>query len=226
MTGEWPVSRHPGGPWHANSYLMRSPGGNALIIDAGEGVKDVLEAIRRDGLHTEAILCTHGHHDHVEAAAWARAATGAPLLIHGADRQLLRAASLYRRLFDGQGPVPTPEVDQDLEVAPKPLKLGPFVVDVIEAPGHTAGSVLLRIGSCLFTGDTLLPGAAGRTDLPGGEAAALERTLAKLVQLPRELRFFPGHRTPSTLGDELDRNPRLRALVAGPTAPLQVEVES
>ena len=215
MNVDFSVAQYPGGRWRANSYLVRSSDDRVLIIDPGAGVADVIRDLGADTRRVEAILCTHGHHDHVEAGALAKGATRAPLLIHAADLHLLRAASLYRRLFDGQGPVPTPSVDAFLVEGPEPLVLGPFVVHVIEAPGHTTGSVLLRLESCLFTGDTLLPNTVGRTDLPGGDTHSLDRTLSMIMRMPRELRVFPGHRLPTTIGDELDTNPRLLALRDG-----------
>jgi hydroxyacylglutathione hydrolase len=80
---------------------------------------------------------------------------------------------------------------------------------VIHSPGHTPGSILLQSGELLFTGDTLFQGDVGRTDLPGGDAEQLQRSLGKIRKLPAPTIILPGHGETSTLEQELKTNPFL-----------------
>jgi len=212
MATSMSVDRFVGGRWEANCYLITSTTGEALVIDPGAGAPELLARVRAEGLRVVAILCTHGHFDHVEAAAAVQQQVHAPLFLHSLDFRLLRSASLYRRLFDGQGPVPTPVVDTFLDEERQPLRLGPFSANVWHTPGHTEGSVAFGIESALFTGDTLLQGKVGRTDLPGGDAHALTFSLELLVQMPAELQVFPGHGDRTTMEAEVASSPRLRSL--------------
>ena len=214
VVGSITIERHEDGRWRANCYVVKSSDGAALIIDPGMAAADVAEGLSEDGSQIVGILCTHGHFDHVETAATVRNGTGAPLFIHSADHSLLRSASLYRKLFDGTGPVSTPEIDGFFDRSGAELRLGPFAVAVTHAPGHTEGSVFLQVEGAFFSGDTLLPRTVGRTDLPGGDAEALERTLARAARLPLGLPVFPGHGAPGTIGTMLEANARLRELRA------------
>jgi hydroxyacylglutathione hydrolase len=212
MTTSVSVDRFVGGRWKANCYLVTSTTGEALVIDPGAGAFDLLAHVRAEGLRVVGVLCTHGHFDHVEAAAAVQQQVRAPLLLHSLDFRLLKSASLYRRLFDGQGPVPTPIVETFLDEGTQPLRLGPFSPHVWHTPGHTEGSVAFGIESALFTGDTLLQGKVGRTDLPGGDAQALAVSLELLVRMPAGLQLFPGHGDRTTMKAEVASSPRLRSL--------------
>ena len=212
MTTSLSVDRFVGGRWKANCYLVTATTGEALIIDPGAGAPELLARVRAEGLRVIGILCTHGHFDHVEAAAAVQQQVRTPLLLHSLDFRLMRSASLYRRLFDGQGPVPTPVIDTFLDEDAQPLRLGPFSTQVWHTPGHTEGSVAFGIEAALFTGDTLLQGKVGRTDLPGGDAHALAVSLELLVRMPAELQVFPGHGDRTTMEAEVASSPRLRSL--------------
>ena len=87
------------------------------------------------------------------------------------------------------------------------MGIGSFTLHVIFTPGHTAGSVCVRLGSLLFTGDTLFAGDIGRTDLFGGDEQQMKASLKKLAQLPHDLKIYPGHGPASTIGRELMSNP-------------------
>ena len=88
-------------------------------------------------------------------------------------------------------------------------------VEVLETPGHTPGSVTLRAEDVLFTGDTLFAGSMGRTDLPGGDEAAIMRSLKRLGELEGDYQVLPGHEGRSTLGRERESNYCLRAAMMG-----------
>jgi glyoxylase-like metal-dependent hydrolase (beta-lactamase superfamily II) len=154
------------------------------------------------------IFCTHGHIDHVAAGAEARALTGAPLQLHPADEGWLEALPRQAEMF-GFDPVSPPTVDHR-HADGESFRVGELEARVIHTPGHSAGSCSLLFPSekVLFTGDTLFAGSVGRTDLPGGDFAALERSIReRLFPLGDDVRFHPGHGPSGTLGDERRANP-------------------
>ena len=94
------------------------------------------------------------------------------------------------------------------------LQIGPFEVEIIPTPGHTAGGVCIKIGNAVFTGDTLFPGACGRVDLPSSNPREMRKSLLKLSQLPEDTQIFAGHsyggKCSSTIGYERLKNPFMR----------------
>jgi glyoxylase-like metal-dependent hydrolase (beta-lactamase superfamily II) len=196
------------GPFAANSWLAScGQTGEAVLIDPGGELSRVLGLLRPGG-RVVRIFCTHGHIDHVAAGAEARALTGAPLQLHPADEAWLEALPRQAEMF-GFDPVSPPAVDHrhaDGETFP----VGELEARVIHTPGHSAGSCSLLFPSekVLFTGDTLFAGSVGRTDLPGGDFTALERSIReRLFPLGDDVRFHPGHGPSGTLGDERRANP-------------------
>ncbi|WP_188944253.1 MBL fold metallo-hydrolase [Nakamurella endophytica] len=215
------IAGFPAGAFQANCYVVaRAAGGPCLVVDPGQDaaarVREMLSAHR---LRPAAVLLTHGHLDHVASAAeLCRAADVAAHLHPGDDTMLddpLGALSPdLRHLFAGLdvSDLRPPEVrplDADLEVAG-------MSVAVDHTPGHTPGSVVLRLAAdgdrpeILFTGDTLFAGSVGRTDLPGGSAAELTRSLQVLAGRPEGAVVLPGHGPTTTIGDERRGNPSLR----------------
>ena len=94
------------------------------------------------------------------------------------------------------------------------LHIGPFEVEIIPTPGHTAGGVCIKIGNAVFTGDTLFPGACGRVDLPSSNPRDMRKSLLKLSELPEDTQIFAGHsyggKCSSTIGYERLKNPFMR----------------
>ena len=126
--------------------------------------------------------------------------------MHSADEKLLRTANLYIKLFDGSDPIEIPNVDRYFDHIDICDYLPNFNIKVIFTPGHTWGSICLLIDDCLFTGDTLLYGKIGRTDLPGGDKRTLIKSLIVLSKIPNQTNIYPGHGIPSTIGYELEFN--------------------
>ncbi|HET9552706.1 MAG TPA: MBL fold metallo-hydrolase [Anaeromyxobacteraceae bacterium] len=196
------------GPFAMNAYAVAcGETGEALLVDPGAEVPRVL-ALLEPGWRVGRILLTHGHVDHAAGAAEARAATGAPITIHAADAPWLEALPRQAEIF-GFEPAPPPEIaahHADGEV----VQVGRVEGRLLHTPGHSAGSCCLFFPSekLLFTGDTLFAGSVGRTDLPGGDLAALERSIReRLFPLGDDVTFLPGHGPRGTLGDERRGNP-------------------
>jgi glyoxylase-like metal-dependent hydrolase (beta-lactamase superfamily II) len=194
------------GPFRQNGYVVIAPGGDTLIIDPGGESERYLACLESRNATLKGIANTHGHFDHIGAVQDLIEATGAPFLLHSGDLALLMRANLYKALFQSRDPIRVPGAVTHLETMSNPLVLGSFSVEWIETPGHTDGSVCLRIGNNLFTGDTLLPKGPGRTDLPGGNQHKLEKSLDVLRQLTPTLFAYPGHGRAMPLAEMLDRS--------------------
>jgi hydroxyacylglutathione hydrolase len=181
-----------------------------MVIDPGgdfERIRDRLGALR---VTVDAILLTHGHVDHVGAAADLQKLTGAPVKLHGADRLVYDLLPLQAAMLGSLAP-PSAEVDLSL-VDGAILRCGMTEIRVLHTPGHSPGSVgfLVEQGSelRLFAGDTLFRGSVGRTDLWGGDAEALLRSIrSRLLTLPDHTVVIPGHGEFTTIGEERRSNP-------------------
>lgn len=190
------ITAIPLGMLQTNCYIL-SEGDRCLVIDPGDEPEKVLAFLEKKGLTLEAILLTHGHFDHVGAVKTLAAETDCRVFLCQEDLSLPRtmtAGPLYHTDFYGEG---------------DKLTLAGMTFEVLHTPGHTPGSVCLRFGQHLFSGDTLFAGSCGRTDFPGSEPAAMVRSLRRLSQLEEDLRVYPGHGESTTIGEEKRYNPYL-----------------
>jgi hydroxyacylglutathione hydrolase len=196
------------GPWQTNAYLVWdgvSP--DALVLDPGMGAAPALLArVAESGLKLHLIANSHGHIDHIFDNAPLIAASGAPLAIHPDDAYRLDGRNNYG--FTIERTVATVDLHEGEQ-----LHIGDLIFDVLHTPGHTEGSVCLyeeRAG-LLLAGDVLFAGSYGRTDLPGGDDAAMVASLTRLAdELPVAVRVLPGHGPETTLEREL---PWLRRII-------------
>ncbi|HZO35843.1 MAG TPA: MBL fold metallo-hydrolase [Solirubrobacteraceae bacterium] len=204
------------GPLKENCYLVRRDGaGSAVLIDPGEEPSRLIEAITEAGVTLDAILLTHTHFDHIGAVAPVARVTGAPVYC-----PVLEVAVLQ----DVMAHVPYPDIgpfdswDPEHTVAGgETLELAGFSIDVIFTPGHSVGHVTYAIADeqALFSGDVLFQGSVGRSDLPGGDAPTLIRSIQGLLDAyPDETVVHPGHMGLTTLGAERASNPYLAGLPA------------
>lgn len=197
------------GPFAANCYLLAcSKTSEAVIVDPGGDATRILGMLRPGDFRVTGIVCTHAHIDHVAGAAEVKEATGAPLQIHAADVEWLERLPQQAATF-GFEDVPTPAVDR-LHQDGDSLRVGEQPGVVLHTPGHTRGSCSLWFprARVLVTGDTLFAGSVGRTDLPGGDFAQLERSIReRLFPLGDDVRFYPGHGPGSLIGQERLSNP-------------------
>ena len=195
------------GPIGTNCYILEDEEtGLAAVIDPGDEADKILKALREDGVTVEYILLTHGHYDHTTAVPdLHKALPQAKIYIHRAD-----ANGAGNQLFPLAGQVEgLRNYDEGDE-----LKLGTLTIQVLHTPGHSKGSVTLKVADVLFCGDTLFAGSCGRTDFAGGSYAEIMDSLKRLGELEGDFYVCPGHDITSTLERERRSNPFLREAMA------------
>ena len=207
------VTTFVNGRWRQNCYLVSDGCGNALVVDPGSEADQIAAAIDQNGWRLHGVLNTHAHYDHIGAVAPLMDRYQAPFYLHKADEPLLRRANLYRMLFESRDAVRVPSVTHDIAALPASFAVGPFALSWIPTPGHTDGSVCFLSEGFLFSGDTLMQGAIGRTDLPGGNRELLLASLRKLMDLPGETVVCGGHGDRTTVSAEFSLGSRVRSLV-------------
>jgi hydroxyacylglutathione hydrolase len=182
----------------------------AMVIDPGDDIKNVLAIIRKHNLQVKQIVITHAHIDHVGGAMKLRAATGAPILLNQNDYVLLKMLDAQAEWI-GVPPPGAVEIDRSVQSG-ETVSAGSLSARVLHTPGHTEGSICLYFAADkkLIAGDTLFAGSIGRTDLPGGSMKKIMRSLHDTVlALPDETVVVPGHGRLTTIGEERERNPFL-----------------
>ncbi len=198
----------PVGPLQCNcSIFGDEASGEAVVIDPGDNVPQILAVVARHGWTVKAIVITHGHLDHIGGAHQLRAATGAAVWMNEADQEQQDMLDLQAAWLGMQTPKRT-----EVDVAARDgdtLKAAGAEFHVIHTPGHTRGSLSLWIPAekKLVSGDTLFHESIGRTDLPGGNAHAIVDSIrTKLFALPEETAVTPGHGEGTTIGHEKRHN--------------------
>ena len=184
---------------------------DALVIDPGDGVEQILAVGKQENLSIRFIFNTHHHWDHVSGNQALKEATGAKLILHAAEDDILQGKS--PGISEPGGRTLSPPADIRIEHDDN-LIVGRITFQVLVTPGHTPGGLCLYADGQLFTGDTLFVGDSGRTDLPGGHRSTLGASIRRLMQLPDDTVVWPGHNygpTPtSTLAWEKRNNVNAR----------------
>ncbi len=218
------VAGFPAAMFATNCYVVATAAGSeCVVVDPGVGVQDELDAVLREHrLKPVAVLLTHGHLDHTFSVTPVCNAKDVPAYVHSLDAYRLAdpASTLgpqLEMLFSAGLPWTEPSDVRELTDGAA-LSLAGLEITVDHAPGHTEGSVLFRVPgdgvsapACL-AGDVLFAGSIGRTDLLGGDGAAMDRSLReKILPLPDETVVLPGHGPATTIGVERTSNPYLLA---------------
>ena len=224
----------PAAAFGTNCYVIApGPGEECLVVDPGIGVEEAVRAtLDQHRLRPAAVLLTHGHLDHVYAVTPVCAGTTAAY-IHADDRYRLRdplaimqpaMISMLEQQFGRRATWTEPETVVEVADA-QVLELAGLSVEVLHAPGHTEGSVMFRlpevpdgvtgvdVDTTVLSGDVLFAGSIGRTDLPGGDGLAMQRSLREVVlPLPDTSLVLPGHGPATTMDHERSSNPYLQGL--------------
>jgi hydroxyacylglutathione hydrolase len=205
------------GPFHQNGFVVACDATReAVIVDPGDGVDELLAFAGREQLAIRHILLTHAHVDHVTGVAAAKRALSVPVYLHRDDLFLYERAVESGARFGLQVEAPPPI---DVYYAPgQVIAFGDCEVRPHHTPGHCPGGVCLQIGrkgeaaKDLFVGDTLFAGSIGRTDLPGGDYQTLIGSIRSvLFGFGDDAKVHPGHGPSTTIGQERRTNPFLIA---------------
>jgi glyoxylase-like metal-dependent hydrolase (beta-lactamase superfamily II) len=199
-------------PFYKNGFVVACERTReAVVIDPGDEVDELLAAVRDLEADVQAVLLTHAHVDHVTGVATAKQAFDVPVYLHEDDVYLYEAVVEQGAAF-GFKVQPQPPIDAYYDFSP--IYFGDYEVRVHHTPGHCAGGVCLQIGRKgergrhLFVGDTLFAGSIGRTDLPGGNYDVLMRSITEVIlSLGDDALVYPGHGPQTTVERERMTNP-------------------
>ncbi len=195
------VQTLPVGPIQANCYILSVPGrSDCVLIDPGDEPELIREALGEKKV--AAVLLTHGHFDHIGGVKGV-IDTDTQVYIHPLDEPMLSNPAKNMAVLIGS--------DFKLPIKSLSANEGDLIIaagisfDVLHTPGHTPGSVCYLSGNALFSGDTMFRHGYGRTDLPGGSFHDLYQSLKRLLQLQKDVKVYPGHDNPTTIGMEKER---------------------
>lgn len=208
---DWTLERLTVGPLMMNAYLLASESaGEALLIDPGDESETLLDAVATSGCRLVGLLATHGHFDHISAAAEIQSAWDLPLTIHPAERPLVDRLN-DTRAFYGFPPVSPPRLADLPNAETGRLPFAGGDLRWAHAPGHSPGHVVWSYGRCALVGDVIFAGSIGRTDLPGGDFETLADSIRRSVYtLDDETVLHSGHGPETTVGEERRSNPFVR----------------
>ena len=203
----------PNGAFVENCYLVIAETARlCAIVDPGEEAGLILRQVEQAGVVPVAIWLTHAHLDHVLGVTHVRAATGAPVFLHPADRALYDRVPDQAAAFGLQAD-PLDPPDQAFAHG-EALRVGELSFTVRHTPGHSPGGVSVVGAGMVFVGDVLFQGSIGRTDLPGGDLETLLASIEReLLVLPDSTIVYSGHGPATTIGAERRTNPFLTGAV-------------
>ena len=197
----------------ANTYLCPIDGSDGcLLIDPGLDRDAIETALHEHGLTPTAIVCTHGHFDHLGSAEHFRRRYSIPVHLHSADAKVARRSNFLMLSLKLQTRIVVPEVFTYLD--DRVGKIASDGVEIVQVPGHTPGSIILRVGGYAFTGDTMYRDDVWRMPWPEEDGEQLVTSVRSLWELlPDETHVYPGHGGSATLGFIKERNAPMRRML-------------
>lgn len=196
------------GAFAQNCYIVADrAAGDAVLVDPGQEAELFLRRLESERLTLRGIWLTHAHLDHILGVGRVVEATGAEIWMHPGDRRLYDAAPVQARTMLGEEIDPLPAPDHPLSHG-DPLTVGSCGFEVRHAPGHSPGHVILAGDGVALVGDVIFAGSVGRTDLVGGDAPTLLRSIQEQVlTLPDDTVLYSGHGPETTVARERRTNP-------------------
>jgi glyoxylase-like metal-dependent hydrolase (beta-lactamase superfamily II) len=190
------IERTENPQWLSNAYLVADEaGGKGVLIDGNDDLGPLLERAEQDGVEITHILITHPHGDHIAGLAAAQEQLGGVPMVAHAEALAEIEDEVAETIADGET-----------------LSTGGLQIEAISTPGHASGHVAFLVnGTDLFTADVLFKGTVGGTMAPGASGIAdLKASVMKLMELSPGTAVHPGHREPTTIGEERENNPFVR----------------
>ena len=195
---------------YANTYLLIDGNKDCVVIDPAKAYDGLINYIKKNSLNLKAILLTHGHVDHIRGVDTLVEAFKTPVYVGFDDLDMLSDSFLNCSEFLGEKVTVSTKVETlaDGDI----LDFLSEDIRVISTPYHTAGGMCfyLKDSGLLFTGDFIIPHGIGRCDLPNARPHELERSMAKIVSLPKSIKIYGGHEKASTLEIEMRINPYVK----------------
>lgn len=203
------------GPLACNcTILADESSGEAIVVDGGDGVDQVIARLDRKGWRSKLLLHTHAHIDHIGDVGRLRELTGAVARLHPADLPLYQTLPLQAQWLGMPRAPELVPLDGELQDGQR-FALGTAEIEILHTPGHTPGSVCFAVDDgnqvTLLSGDTLFAGSIGRWDLGGTSIEDIVASIrAKLMPFADATPVVPGHGPFTTIGNERRTNPYLQ----------------
>jgi hydroxyacylglutathione hydrolase len=195
--------------FETNCWLIGADGTeDAVVVDPGFSPALVHRMLETEGRRPVAVLATHGHFDHIGAAA-EFCGDELPFYIHEGD---VLALTDPRAWGAGMNTPPVPVKDVRTLEEGDVLEFAGFRIEVLHTPGHTPGSVVYRTDGWVLSGDLVFAGSIGRSDFPNSSTDDMEQSLRRFLELPGPTDVYPGHGPRTSVGRERESNPFLREL--------------
>ena len=208
------IARFVFNPFRENTYVAWDQTLEGIVVDPGNNFQKehdgLFDFIASQNIKIKAVVATHGHYDHVCGAGAVKKRYGVPFALCSTDEYVYSTS-----LFDGSRyQFNFEQVPYEIDLAKAdPIVFGKTSLKVLFTPGHTLGGVSLYCeeAKIIFTGDTLLCGTVGRTDLKGSDWPTLHDSIMReIMTLPDDVEIYPGHGPQSTVGYERKENPYLK----------------
>ena len=210
----------PFNAFQENTYVLWDETRACVIVDPGNNnVREnekISKFIEQNGLKPVLIVATHAHVDHLLGVKYLQQTYHAAFAMHGGDAFMLPQIPMQGRLY-GFEIEEAPRMDIDLS-REKTIRFGDSKLEVLHVPGHSPGHIALysKESKFVIVGDVLFMGSIGRTDLPGGDYHQLMTSIiGKILPLGGEVTVYPGHGRPTTISQEIDRNPFIAEVLNG-----------
>lgn len=201
--------------FHSNTYLFRTAEPNAcVVVDPGLDREAIERALNVSAWLPKAVLCTHGHFDHVGNAAWLQTKYKVPTYLRAADLKLAKMSNFMLAAFKLTQRLELPEFEL-IRDDDGIVRCGGKSFAFHALPGHTPGSAVIRVEDLLFSGDSLYARKTALSRLPGEDHALLRKSLANLFSwIDGGVRVLPGHGGTATINEIQYNNMELRAFMA------------